>query len=74
MFHCIFQAIFERFDRDRSGRIDSSELCDGLLTLGYSVSSNVNDFLSRKIEFEWSTRVMEWSIQANLCVVVDIAY
>ena len=48
MFHCIFQAIFERFDRDRSGRIESSELCDGLLTLGYSVNPNVNDFFKQE--------------------------
>jgi hypothetical protein len=33
MFRCIFQVIFERFDPDRSDRIDSSELCDAFLSL-----------------------------------------
>jgi Ca2+-binding EF-hand superfamily protein len=38
MFRCIFEEIFERFYRNRSGRIDSSGFCDALLSLGYPVS------------------------------------
>lgn len=36
-----FQAIFDRFDRDRSGEIDSMELRDALLSLGYAVPPSV---------------------------------
>ena len=50
MFCCIFQATFERFDRDRSGRIDTSELRDALLSLGYSVSPTVLDLLVSKFD------------------------
>lgn len=35
------QATFERFDRDRSGEIDSRELRDALLSLGYAVPESV---------------------------------
>jgi len=50
MFRSIVQAIFERFDRDRSGKIDSSELRDALLSLGYSVSPTVLDLLVSKFD------------------------
>ncbi|CAD6254919.1 unnamed protein product [Miscanthus lutarioriparius] len=45
-----WRAIFERFDRDRSGRIDTSELRDALLNLGYSVSPTVLDLLVSKFD------------------------
>lgn len=45
-----WRAIFERFDRDRSGRIDMSELRDALLSLGYSVSPTVLDLLVSKFD------------------------
>ncbi|EES09228.1 hypothetical protein BDA96_05G029800 [Sorghum bicolor] len=45
-----WRAIFERFDRDRSGRIDTSELRDALLSLGYSVSPTVLDLLVSKFD------------------------
>ncbi|KAF8656719.1 hypothetical protein HU200_060510 [Digitaria exilis] len=45
-----WRAIFERFDRDRSGKIDSSELRDALLSLGYSVSPTVLDLLVSKFD------------------------
>ncbi|KAF0913328.1 hypothetical protein E2562_021977 [Oryza meyeriana var. granulata] len=45
-----WRAIFERFDRDRSGRIDSTELRDALLSLGYSVSPTVLDLLVSKFD------------------------
>lgn len=44
------QGIFERFDRDRSGRIDSSELRDALLSLGYAVSPPILDLLVSKFD------------------------
>uniref|UniRef100_J3MBG2 EF-hand domain-containing protein n=1 Tax=Oryza brachyantha TaxID=4533 RepID=J3MBG2_ORYBR len=47
---CIVQSIFERFDRDRSGRIDAAELRDALLSLGYSVSPTVLDLLVSKFD------------------------
>ncbi|WVZ54563.1 hypothetical protein U9M48_005344 [Paspalum notatum var. saurae] len=45
-----WRAIFERFDRDRSGKIDTSELRDALLSLGYSVSPTVLDLLVSKFD------------------------
>ncbi|CAN6344352.1 unnamed protein product [Urochloa humidicola] len=45
-----WRAIFERFDRDRSGKIDSTELRDALLSLGYSVSPTVLDLLVSKFD------------------------
>ncbi|CAL9174120.1 unnamed protein product [Musa hybrid cultivar] len=36
-----WQAIFYRFDRDRSGKIDSVELKDALISLGYAVPPSV---------------------------------
>ncbi|PKI53695.1 hypothetical protein CRG98_025936 [Punica granatum] len=35
------QGIFERFDRDRSGKIDLGELRDALYSLGYAVPPSV---------------------------------
>ncbi|KQJ89572.1 probable calcium-binding protein CML50 [Brachypodium distachyon] len=45
-----WRGIFERFDRDRSGKIDASELRDALLNLGYSVSPTVLDLLVSKFD------------------------
>uniref|UniRef100_A0A453HR36 EF-hand domain-containing protein n=1 Tax=Aegilops tauschii subsp. strangulata TaxID=200361 RepID=A0A453HR36_AEGTS len=45
-----WRGIFERFDRDRSGRIDAPELRDALLDLGYSVSPTVLDLLVSKFD------------------------
>lgn len=44
------QDIFERFDRDRSGRIDSNELREALLSLGFAVSPVVLDLLVSKFD------------------------
>ncbi|KAM7524489.1 hypothetical protein LguiA_014391 [Lonicera macranthoides] len=41
---------FEKFDRDRSGKIDSSELRDALASLGFSVSPVVLDLLVSKFD------------------------
>lgn len=45
-----WRSIFERFDRDRSGKIDSSELREALLSLGYAVSPVVLDLLVLKFD------------------------
>ncbi|KAL9373657.1 hypothetical protein Peur_033277 [Populus x canadensis] len=45
-----WRAIFERFDRDRSGRIDINELREALLSLGFSVSPVVLDLLVSKFD------------------------
>ena len=44
------QSIFERSDKDRSGRIDESELRDALLSLGFSVSPVILDLLVSKFD------------------------
>lgn len=53
--HCclgvgFLQAIFERFDRDMSGKIDYNELREALLSLGFSVSPVVLDLLVSKFD------------------------
>ena len=45
-----FQEIFERYDRDRSGKIDASELRDALYGLGFSVSPVILDMLVSKFD------------------------
>ncbi|RZB86652.1 putative calcium-binding protein CML49 isoform B [Glycine soja] len=45
-----WRSIFERFDKDRSGKIDSTELRDALLSLGYAVSPVVLDLLVSKFD------------------------
>ncbi|KAH6779671.1 Calcium-binding EF-hand family protein [Perilla frutescens var. hirtella] len=45
-----WRAIFERFDRDRSGKIDSNELREALLSLGFSVSPVVLELLVSKFD------------------------
>ncbi|KAJ8755595.1 hypothetical protein K2173_022174 [Erythroxylum novogranatense] len=42
--------IFERFDRDRSGKIDANELREALLSLGFAVSPVVVDLLVAKFD------------------------
>lgn len=46
----LLQDIFERFDRDRSGKIDTPELRDALLSLGFAVSPVVLDLLVSKFD------------------------
>lgn len=45
-----WRSIFERFDKDRSGKIDSTELRDALLNMGYAVSPVVLDLLVSKFD------------------------
>ncbi|XP_057784705.1 calcium-binding protein CBP-like [Salvia miltiorrhiza] len=45
-----WRAIFERFDRDRSGKIDMNELRESLLSLGFSVSPVILELLVSKFD------------------------
>ncbi|XP_022766635.1 probable calcium-binding protein CML49 [Durio zibethinus] len=45
-----WRAIFEKFDRDRSGKIDVNELREALLSQGFSVSPVVLDLLVTKFD------------------------
>ncbi|XP_019709043.1 calcium-binding protein CBP isoform X1 [Elaeis guineensis] len=45
-----WRTIFERFDRDHSGKIDAPELREALLSLGFSVSPVVLDLLVSKFD------------------------
>ncbi|KAG9459100.1 hypothetical protein H6P81_003608 [Aristolochia fimbriata] len=45
-----WRATFERFDRDRSGKIDSYELRDALYSLGYMVPQSVLQMLISKYD------------------------
>ncbi|KAM7270127.1 hypothetical protein ACFE04_029341 [Oxalis oulophora] len=45
-----WRGVFDRFDRDRSGKIDKNELRDALLSLGYAVSPVVLDLLVTKFD------------------------
>lgn len=44
------KANFEKFDRDRSGKIDTSELREALMSLGFAVSPVVLDLLVSKFD------------------------
>ncbi|MQL96468.1 hypothetical protein Taro_029132 [Colocasia esculenta] len=50
VWECLGQwrAVFERFDRDRSGEIDSTELRDALYSSGYAVPDSVIQVLMSK--------------------------
>ncbi|XP_057999867.1 calcium-binding protein CBP isoform X2 [Hevea brasiliensis] len=45
-----WRAMFERFDKDRSGRIDPNELREALCSLGFAVSPVVLDLLVSKFD------------------------
>ncbi|XP_071686571.1 calcium-binding protein CBP-like [Rutidosis leptorrhynchoides] len=45
-----WRANFEKFDRDRSGKIDTNELREALLSLGFAVSPVVLDLLVSKFD------------------------
>nr|GFB36596.1 probable calcium-binding protein CML48 [Tanacetum cinerariifolium] len=50
-------AIFERFDRDRSGKIDLAELRDALYSLGYAIPPSVLQLLISKYDDQSGRRV-----------------
>lgn len=45
-----WQGIFERYDRDKSGKIDLMELRDALYSLGYAIPSSVLQLLISKYD------------------------
>ncbi|KAJ0952915.1 putative guanylate cyclase activating protein [Helianthus annuus] len=59
LWSCLGQwrAIFERFDRDRSGKIDAAELRDALYSLGYAVPPPVLQLLISKYDDQSGRRV-----------------
>ncbi|XWS56308.1 hypothetical protein CRYUN_Cryun09bG0074800 [Craigia yunnanensis] len=61
-----WRVIFEKFDRDRSGKIDGNELRDALLSLGYAVSPVVLDLLvSKFIKLEAKTRPVNMTTSSS---------
>ncbi|XP_020576692.1 probable calcium-binding protein CML49 [Phalaenopsis equestris] len=66
-----WRAIFERFDRDRSGRIDAPELREALLSLGYAVSPVVLDLLLAKFDkSDGKYRAIEYDNFIECCLTV----
>lgn len=65
-----WRAIFERFDRDRSGKIESIELRDALLSLGYSVSPTILQTLVSKYDKTGQSRGIDYDnfIECSLVV------
>ncbi|KAG6436410.1 hypothetical protein SASPL_101308 [Salvia splendens] len=58
-----WRAIFERFDRDRSGKIDAMELRDALYSLGYAVPPSVLQVLISRYD-DGSRRPVELSFDS----------
>ncbi|VVA97091.1 unnamed protein product [Arabis nemorensis] len=66
-----WRSIFERFDKDRSGRIDTNELRDALLSLGFSVSPVVLDLLVSKYDKTGGrNRAIEYDNFIECCLTV----
>lgn len=66
-----FQSIFERFDKDRSGRIDTNELRDALMSLGFSVSPVILDLLVSKFDKSGGrNRAIEYDNFIECCLTV----
>ncbi|KAM0951055.1 putative calcium-binding protein CML48/49/50 [Dioscorea sansibarensis] len=62
---------FERFDRDRSGKIDSSELREALFSMGYAVSPTVLDLLVSKFDKSGGkNRAIEYDNFIECCLTV----
>ncbi|KAA8518113.1 hypothetical protein F0562_015587 [Nyssa sinensis] len=66
-----WRAIFERFDRDRSGKIDTLELRDALMSLGFAVSPVVLDLLVSKFDKSGGkNRAIEYDNFIECCLTV----
>lgn len=66
-----WREIFERFDRDRSGKIDASELRDALYSLGFSVSPVILDLLVSKFDKTGGkSRAIEYDNFIECCLTV----
>ncbi|XP_002979697.2 probable calcium-binding protein CML50 isoform X2 [Selaginella moellendorffii] len=55
-----WRGTFERFDRDRSGRIETGELRDALLSLGYAVPPSVLQILVSKYDKTGQARGLDY--------------
>ncbi|KAJ0243948.1 calcium-binding protein CML50 [Hirschfeldia incana] len=68
-----WRSIFERSDKDRSGRIDVSELRDALLSLGFSVSPMILDLLVSKFDKSGGkNRAIEYDNFIECCLTVKV--
>ena len=66
-----WRGIFERFDRDRSGKIDTNELREALLSLGFAVSPMVLDLLVSKFDKTGGkTKAIEYDNFIECCLTV----
>ncbi|XP_024017302.1 probable calcium-binding protein CML49 [Morus notabilis] len=66
-----WRGIFEKFDRDRSGRIDTNELREALLSLGFAVSPVVLDLLVSKFDKTGGkTKAIEYDNFIECCLTV----
>uniref|UniRef100_A0A5B6Z1S9 Putative EF hand family protein, expressed isoform 1 n=1 Tax=Davidia involucrata TaxID=16924 RepID=A0A5B6Z1S9_DAVIN len=66
-----WRAIFEQFDRDRSGKIDASELREALLSLGFAVSPMILDLLVSKFDKTGgNSRAIEYDNFIECCLTV----
>ncbi|KAL5810546.1 hypothetical protein ACOSQ4_027114 [Xanthoceras sorbifolium] len=73
LFHSLqhWRDIFERADRDRSGKIDSNELREALLSLGYAVSPAVLELLVSKFDKTGGrNRAIEYDNFVECCLTV----
>lgn len=66
-----WRAIFEAFDRDRSGKIDTMELREALRSLGFSVSPAVLDLLVTKFDKSGGkSKAIEYDNFIECCLTV----
>ncbi|KAG6595684.1 putative calcium-binding protein CML49 [Cucurbita argyrosperma subsp. argyrosperma] len=66
-----WRGIFERFDSDRSGKIDYNELREALLSLGFSVSPMVLDLLVSKFDKSGGkSKAIEYDNFIECCLTV----
>ncbi|MED6148213.1 putative calcium-binding protein cml49 [Stylosanthes scabra] len=72
-FTALFQGLqnWRRFDRDRSGRIDSNELREALLSLGYSLSPMLLELLISKYDkTDGRNKAIEYDNFIECCLTV----
>ncbi|XP_043693523.1 calcium-binding protein CBP-like [Telopea speciosissima] len=65
-----WRAIFQRFDRDKSGKIDSKELQEALMSLGFAVSPVVLELLISKYMKSDYIRAIEYDNFIECCLTV----
>ncbi|KAH9617094.1 hypothetical protein KSS87_022351 [Heliosperma pusillum] len=65
-----WKAIFQRFDRDRNGRIDSAELGTALNSLGYSVSPGIVNMLVSKFGKTGASCSLQYDNFIECCLTV----